>query len=131
MAYVRQANAGVSAARNTGIARATGDWLAFLDADDLWEPDFLAKVRPVCLADPRPAVVFTDFRTFGAEDRSNRPSASLAEWDPTVDLLVPFVSVMPSAAVVPAGLPVRFPEWARNDEDAHRHARRRAHGAAG
>lgn len=37
-------NKGLSAARNTGIKNANSDNLAFLDADDLWKPDFLEKI---------------------------------------------------------------------------------------
>ena len=115
--YLRRANAGVSAARNAGLAAATGDWLAFLDADDAWVPTFLEAVRPVCLREPRPAVVFTDYREFGAGSGHARPSARLADWNPAERLLVPLVAVMPSAAVVRAGFQVRFPEWAGNNEE--------------
>lgn len=39
-----QQNAGVSSARNTGIREASGIYIAFLDGDDMWEPEFLEEM---------------------------------------------------------------------------------------
>lgn len=39
--YIKQINSGVSAARNKGIKASTGNWIAFLDADDEWLPNKL------------------------------------------------------------------------------------------
>ena len=38
---IRRANSGVSATRNFGVSIANSNWIAFMDADDLWEPEYL------------------------------------------------------------------------------------------
>ena len=62
--YIRQANAGPPAARNTGIARATGDFIALLDSDDMWLPEKLERQVKYLEKHVECGLVYTDMKTF-------------------------------------------------------------------
>jgi len=50
--FYRQEHKGVAAARNLGLRVAAGDLIAWLDSDDLWEPEFLSTVVPLLASHP-------------------------------------------------------------------------------
>ena len=57
----RQKNAGVSMARNNGVALSQGEYLCFLDADDWWEPTFLEEMSKLIEEFPDAGIYGTNY----------------------------------------------------------------------
>ena len=64
--YIYQNNSGPGAARNAAISHATGEFLAFLDADDVWAPYKLERQIKL-FQDPSVAIVYSDMRFIGSD----------------------------------------------------------------
>ena len=60
---IRQANSGVSKARNKGIQEAHGEWVVFLDADDCQHPQYLATLQHLINQYPLVDVVATKYKS--------------------------------------------------------------------
>jgi glycosyltransferase involved in cell wall biosynthesis len=59
---VQRSNGGLPAALNTGFSEARADYVARLDADDVWHPDKLARQMALARRDPDAAFIYTFFR---------------------------------------------------------------------
>jgi glycosyltransferase involved in cell wall biosynthesis len=67
---LRQNNRGVSSARNAGIAVARGDFIAFLDADDVWRPEKLRRQMALFERRPQLGLVYTGYAITDRELRT-------------------------------------------------------------
>lgn len=64
--YIKQPNRGVMAARNAGLQRARGRYIALLDGDDLWLPRFLEVLVGMLEADPTLSAAYPNAYFFGS-----------------------------------------------------------------
>lgn len=113
---------GASAARNTGIKASTGDFLTFLDDDDVWLPDKLEAQECLLLQNPGVAMTYCHARLVDRDLAafSEQPPLRTPDGDSFVSCLHSWLSISPSTwmarreAVVDAGM---FDESVRYNED--------------
>lgn len=85
-------NLGSAGARNLGLRTARGDLVAWLDADDVWEPEHLATVVPLLERHPAAVLAFARVRRFGA---------AVGEWPATLPEGHPVASLDACLAACP------------------------------
>jgi glycosyltransferase involved in cell wall biosynthesis len=73
---IEQANQGAASARNTGVAAASGKYVAFLDSDDLWAPQKLSKMVAALECHPTASLAFSEYSHFSS-DGMNYGNSSL------------------------------------------------------
>jgi glycosyltransferase involved in cell wall biosynthesis len=83
---IQKPNGGVASARNAGIAASNGEFVAFIDADDLWHPTKIRKQVSVLVAGgPEMGLVYTAFRSI-----DSKGLVVASSWNYAVDGWVPF-----------------------------------------
>lgn len=75
---LKQKNQGISAARNLGIKKSTGEYIAFLDADDIWLEDKLEMQLQALKKHPEVSIVFTQAQNRLNNEMQFEESSNLA-----------------------------------------------------
>ena len=72
--FYKQENHGVSHARNSGVKKAKGEWIAFLDSDDIWDPFKLQKQNMSLIEHPDALLLHTDEKWIRKNKLVNPPT---------------------------------------------------------
>jgi glycosyltransferase involved in cell wall biosynthesis len=115
---LRQANRGESVARNRAMDEARGEWIAFIDADDIWHP---TKLERQIEASAGCVAVHTEVLYFGSRHEKTRIMSVSEKMRYSVEALASWhgfcIAGAPSSLMVRAVAAPRFPIWTRYGED--------------
>ena len=125
---IRQPNGGVSAARNRGIREATGDYIAFLDADDCWAPEYLPAIADLITRFPECGMYATHFYYFRDDGFRRVPRLWGIKGTPRPQRIERFFEIWghgiffcTCSVVIPVRIlrdfAIRFPEGEQHGED--------------